>query len=212
MSSGDEIGFGVQPASIVNGTCGSDNGKTLSATPVNLCSTGTPSAVSGSGPWTWICNGANGGTHSSCSAQLQTALIGTTTALTLAPNPAGVNLPVAASVTINSATAASVAEAFAAAAGGSVIVSGGSANCTAAIINGAGSCTLFFAAAGAYPVTANYTGDATHAPSGASANEVVTAAVPGGIVPTPMLGRWALLLLAATLGGLAWRRCKRPTR
>jgi outer membrane protein OmpA-like peptidoglycan-associated protein len=32
----------------------------------NLCSIGAPSAVNGGGPWTWTCNGANGGAAVSC--------------------------------------------------------------------------------------------------------------------------------------------------
>lgn len=40
--------------------CGSDNGQTLAIKPTNLCSVGTPSVVSGSGPWSWSCTGLNG--------------------------------------------------------------------------------------------------------------------------------------------------------
>lgn len=32
----------------------------------NLCSIGTPSSVTGGGPWSWTCNGANGGAPVSC--------------------------------------------------------------------------------------------------------------------------------------------------
>lgn len=52
----------------VDGVCGADNGKTLAAPPQNLCSAGTASAVSGSGPWNWTCGGANGGSSAACSA------------------------------------------------------------------------------------------------------------------------------------------------
>lgn len=53
----------------VNGSCGSSNGQSLLSSPTtNLCSTGTASIVSGSGPWTWSCIGASGGTTASCSA------------------------------------------------------------------------------------------------------------------------------------------------
>lgn len=58
------------PPSPVNGVCGADNGRTLSSPPVNLCSTGTPTTVSGAGPWTWGCLGSNGGTNDVCSAVL----------------------------------------------------------------------------------------------------------------------------------------------
>ncbi|MFZ4856659.1 MAG: MBG domain-containing protein [Desulfuromonadaceae bacterium] len=61
---------------VVNGSCGGDNGLTLSATPANLCSTGTASAVTGSGPWSWSCNGSNGGISANCSALLSSVVNG----------------------------------------------------------------------------------------------------------------------------------------
>jgi hypothetical protein len=61
----------ANPLCAINGTCGSANGVgTMSAPSSNLCVNGTPTAVSGTGPWTWDCNGANGGTNTSCSAPL----------------------------------------------------------------------------------------------------------------------------------------------
>lgn len=58
----------------VNGACGSSNGQTFTVAPTaNLCSVGTASAVSGSGPWNWTCAGSGGGTTASCSANLSTA-------------------------------------------------------------------------------------------------------------------------------------------
>ncbi len=60
----------VNPA-IVNGTCGTANGTTSCTAPsANLCSSGTSSIVSGSGPWSWTCTGANGGTTASCSSNI----------------------------------------------------------------------------------------------------------------------------------------------
>ncbi len=54
----------------VNGQCGSANGAMFSSAPTtNLCAQGTASSVSGTGPWTWTCNGTNGGSSASCSAQ-----------------------------------------------------------------------------------------------------------------------------------------------
>ena len=48
--------------------CGSANGSTPASIPTtNLCATGTPSTVSGSGPWTWSCTGSVGTTPASCS-------------------------------------------------------------------------------------------------------------------------------------------------
>jgi glutamine cyclotransferase len=56
----------------VNGTCGGSNGGTFTIAPTaDLCSTGTASAVTGTGPFAWTCDGSNGGTSASCSAQLQ---------------------------------------------------------------------------------------------------------------------------------------------
>jgi len=53
----------------INGVCGSSNGQTFAMAPAtNLCSAGTATAVSGSGPWTWSCTGSNGGSTASCSA------------------------------------------------------------------------------------------------------------------------------------------------
>jgi DNA-binding beta-propeller fold protein YncE len=52
-----------------NGACGTSNGRVLRSAPTeDLCSTGTPSAVIGTGPWTWTCFGVNEGTDASCSA------------------------------------------------------------------------------------------------------------------------------------------------
>lgn len=53
----------------VNGACGPANGTTVSSAPTaNLCSTGSASAVTGSGPWNWTCAGSGGGSNASCSA------------------------------------------------------------------------------------------------------------------------------------------------
>jgi len=58
------VGSGVLGS---NGVCGSSNGTTSSATPTsNLCTTGTASAVTGSGPWSWTCAGSNGGVAATC--------------------------------------------------------------------------------------------------------------------------------------------------
>jgi len=56
-------------ATKVNGACGSSNGADFTSAPTaNLCSAGTATAVTGSGPWTWSCVGGNGGTTATCSA------------------------------------------------------------------------------------------------------------------------------------------------
>ncbi len=64
-----------------NGACGTANGTAIPNTPnFNLCSSGTPSAIGGTGPWTWTCGGTGGGSNSgACSAFLCQACQGTTT-------------------------------------------------------------------------------------------------------------------------------------
>ncbi|MDD4409175.1 MAG: MG2 domain-containing protein [Candidatus Pacebacteria bacterium] len=53
--------------SSVRGKCGSVNGQKLSSKPENdLCKVGTPSQVSGEGPWSWTCEGFNGGKATTC--------------------------------------------------------------------------------------------------------------------------------------------------
>lgn len=54
----------------VNGVCAAPpNGSNYaSAPPGPYCGAGTFSGLSGSGPWTWTCNGQNGGTSQSCNA------------------------------------------------------------------------------------------------------------------------------------------------
>ncbi len=63
-----------RPLAPVNGACGSSNGLNFYSAPsTNLCSTGTATSLSGTGPWTWGCNGSNGGTSTTataCSANL----------------------------------------------------------------------------------------------------------------------------------------------
>jgi hypothetical protein len=55
--------------SAVNGSCGSANGVAVADAPsTNLCNSGSPSSVTGTGPWSWTCAGSNGGTGASCSA------------------------------------------------------------------------------------------------------------------------------------------------
>ena len=54
---------------VVNGVCGSSSGASLTSAPTtSLCTTGTASSVSGTGPWTWTCAGSNSGTTAQCSA------------------------------------------------------------------------------------------------------------------------------------------------
>jgi len=53
----------------INGQCGPTNGVATTTTPSSgLCSAGTASTVSGTGPWTWNCIGSRGGSTANCSA------------------------------------------------------------------------------------------------------------------------------------------------
>ena len=74
------------PASLVNGACGSANGIAFTAVPTsNLCSTGTASTPSGSGPWTWTCAGVSGGADASCSATIAATVPAPTITITATP-------------------------------------------------------------------------------------------------------------------------------
>ena len=65
------VGVMTSGGTAINGTCGTSNNQSLTVAPTtNLCTTGTASSVSGSGPWSWTCGGVNGGTTVSCSAPL----------------------------------------------------------------------------------------------------------------------------------------------
>ncbi len=61
---------------LVKGECGSISGGTTSiitSTSANLCKSGSVSGFTGSGPWSWICAGANGGSASgTCTAEIAT--------------------------------------------------------------------------------------------------------------------------------------------
>lgn len=53
----------------VNGACGPADGQSFFIAPTtDLCNVGTPSALTGRGPWYWTCSGELGGTESSCRA------------------------------------------------------------------------------------------------------------------------------------------------
>ncbi|MDD3302833.1 MAG: hypothetical protein PHN31_04695 [Candidatus Gracilibacteria bacterium] len=55
--------------SLINGKCGSSSGSLLISKPTtNLCLSGESSDVLGDGPWTWRCNGTNGGAYTRCKA------------------------------------------------------------------------------------------------------------------------------------------------
>ncbi len=59
----------LEPPSPVDGLCGAASGTSTLVKPQSgLCSSGITGTVSGKGPWTWTCSGANGGSASSCVA------------------------------------------------------------------------------------------------------------------------------------------------
>jgi parallel beta-helix repeat protein len=73
-SSGTTGRSGVSDIVAIDGTCGSASGiATTSAPTANLCSLGSASAVTGMGPWTWSCQGSNGGGNATCMAPLADA-------------------------------------------------------------------------------------------------------------------------------------------
>ncbi|MBK7001990.1 MAG: DUF1566 domain-containing protein [Rhodoferax sp.] len=95
-----------------NGVCGSSNGSAFTTAPAaNLCSTGSASAVTGTGPWYWTCAGLSGGASQSCSATVQGA---STFALsvsksgtgsgTITSSPAGINCGTTCSASFNNGT------------------------------------------------------------------------------------------------------------
>jgi hypothetical protein len=64
----------VSTAPPVNGICGTANGTVDTTDPtINLCSAGTASAVTGTGPWSWSCEGSHGGSTAQCSATSTTS-------------------------------------------------------------------------------------------------------------------------------------------
>jgi len=74
--------FGNTPNS---GSCGSDNGATLSTDPINFCSTGTlvyPTFITTATGWSWDCAGSSGGSIAHCKASKSESIINYPTAPT----------------------------------------------------------------------------------------------------------------------------------
>ncbi|MEI6214282.1 MAG: delta-60 repeat domain-containing protein [Desulfuromonadales bacterium] len=88
----------------VDGVCGSAHGSSFAVAPAaNLCSAGSASTVTGSGPWNWSCTGSNNGATASCSASLQasgssTGMVGD--GFTVIASPSGNSSALTLSVTI----------------------------------------------------------------------------------------------------------------
>jgi len=85
-----------------NGACGSANGAPTASVPTaNLCAVGSAGAVSGAGPWSWVCNGSgNGHKNAKCAAPRMQApppppppLSLSITFVPLAPSIAGTTAP-----------------------------------------------------------------------------------------------------------------------
>ncbi|HJV36669.1 S8 family serine peptidase [Geomonas sp.] len=87
--------FLLTPVPVANGVCGAANGGRFASAPTsNLCSAGTPSAVTGSGPWNWTCVGSSSGTTATCSANTMSSgngICGTSNGVAFASAP-GSNL------------------------------------------------------------------------------------------------------------------------
>jgi hypothetical protein len=72
LEAGNLVRLTPSAGQLVNGGCGSANGGAFYSPPIiNLCSSGVASLPGGSGPWTWTCSGANGGSNASCQANVQ---------------------------------------------------------------------------------------------------------------------------------------------
>lgn len=67
--------FAADAIAPVNGACGRASGSVAAIAPTaELCTAGTSSALTGSGPWNWTCIGTGGGGSSICSAGSTTVL------------------------------------------------------------------------------------------------------------------------------------------
>ncbi len=65
----DRTGITAEPSANAIGVCGKVSGLSLTAAPTaKLCEKGKPSAVAGTGPWTWSCTGMETGMSAHCKA------------------------------------------------------------------------------------------------------------------------------------------------
>ncbi len=81
-TSSTAISFSVASSvTVVNGACGTASGSSytaLTSSSANLCAKGTVASFSGTGPWTWGCDGSGGGTSTAsnaCTASLSTSTL-----------------------------------------------------------------------------------------------------------------------------------------
>ena len=98
-----------------NGVCGSAHGASFATTPASsdLCAAGTPSKISGSGPWNWSCSGSQGGDVASCAASRTKVALAVPAALPPTSAPAATSTPSAASPAATASTPAPAAPAAA---------------------------------------------------------------------------------------------------
>ncbi len=105
--------FTCASATPVNGSCGTANGGSYTSAPTSgLCSAGTASGVSGSGPWTWSCTGTNGGSTASCSASKSATGQPNLTAGSVSPTSVTSGVSTSFSSTITNSGSASTGAAF----------------------------------------------------------------------------------------------------
>jgi hypothetical protein len=129
----------------------------------------------------------------------------TTTTLSATPNPAALNQAVTASVIVAPTTGTGTPT-------GNVTIGDGTANCTAILANGRGTCSLSFATAGSHALTATYSGDTGFAPSAGGFTVTVNGVVtPPGSATTaaPTLSTWATLVMISVIVLAAQRRRRR---
>lgn len=64
----DDAALSVAAATTSQSACGDDDSRAFTDAPQNLCRSGTPSTLSGNGPWSWTCADAQG--QAQCGANL----------------------------------------------------------------------------------------------------------------------------------------------
>lgn len=177
-----DIGAFESAAPASDGLCGPAHGVPTTTAPTNgLCAAGLPTAVSGTGPWTWVCAGSDGGNDVFCSAPL---LVGVQLS---AGNSGG--FPATGSVTGESVSLRLEIDDIAAT-GEVVFCDGGSADaatlsCTGGmvlcanviVVGGQATCAVPAGLAfGPHTLSAAYGGDGSHGAATSSIDFAVTAA------------------------------------
>lgn len=155
-----------------DGECGPDHGQALSAPPTRLCTVGTASGITGTGPWNWSCAGTGTtGATAQCTAQLADGQGFTVTAAATGPGTAA---PATQEVGRG---------------GRGTITATPDTNSHLASVSGCGA-TFVGNVVTTAPITESCTVTLTFAAGSAPAVQAV-----------PTLGEWGLMLLAALMGG-----------